>query len=242
MITDMKTLTLVIPCCNESRRIDQTAFLRAVEKWPWLSFCFVDDGSTDSTAETLTRLSNLSPSFHTIRLSSNKGKAEAVRTGVRYLCENPSSDYIGFWDADLATPLEEIPRFMRIFEDFPQTRVVIGSRWPYLGASIKRTPCRGFASFIANSIIRFALKTYIWDTQCGAKIFSRDIAGEIFEQPFRTRWLFDVELLARLGKRLGLIVREYPLPEWSDIPGSKVGFRTFVELLSLPFVLRRNAR
>ena len=47
----MKTLSMVVPCRNEARRLDQTAFVEAVERWPWMSFCFVDDGSTDASGE-----------------------------------------------------------------------------------------------------------------------------------------------------------------------------------------------
>ncbi len=236
----MKTLTLVVPCHNESLRIDKRAFVRAVEKWPWISFCFVDDGSTDMTAETLAHMTNISPAFHAIYLPDNKGKAEAVRAGIRYLCQNTGPDFIGFWDADLAAPLDEVPGFMRHFEEFPGTEAVIGSRWPHLGSDITRTHGRGLASFIAKSIIRLALGANVWDTQCGAKIFSRKAADDLFRQPFKTRWLFDVELLSRLGGRIGSSVREHPLASWSDIPGSKVGFATLRELVSLPFLIRAN--
>ena len=234
----MKTLARVVPCRNEAARLDRQAFVQAVERWPWISFCFVDDGSTDSTSEILAHMATLSPAFHAIYLPRNKGKAEAVRAGVRYLCKYTHADFIGFWDADLATPLDEVPHFMDMFETFPQTRIVIGSRWPHLGADIQRTVCRGFAGAIVKLIIRFALGVPVCDTQCGAKIFARELADELFEKPFRTRWLFDVEILSRLGRRLTTVVRECPLNAWFDVPGSKIDMRALRELLLLSIALR----
>ena len=234
----MKTLSLVIPCHNEFRRLNPEAFLAAMEKRAWLSFCFVDDGSTDATAERLAHLENLSPSIHVIYLPRNMGKAEAVRTGMRYLCECSHSDLLGFWDADLATPLDEIDGFVRRFEESPGLETVIGSRWPHLGSSIHRGVSRSLTGALAKALIRKILGFYVWDTQCGAKVFARETAKEIFEHPFRTHWLFDVELLLRLGRhRLATCACEMPLASWHDVPGSKIGiaemWRISIELINM---------
>ena len=193
----MTTLAIVVPCYNEEQRLNPSAFVEAVEKWPWISFCFVDDGSTDSTAEKLAHMVSLYPAFHAIYLSANVGKAEAVRTGMNHLCKNTHADYVGFWE---------------------------------------RTVRRGLIGNIAKFIIRRILDAPVWDTQCGAKVFSREVAEEIFHDRFRTRWLFDVELLMRLGKRLKTEVHECPLATWFDVPGSKVGLRTVGELLTFPIL------
>ena len=240
----MNTLSLVIPCYNEAERLSKTDFLNALAKWPWVSFCFVDDGSIDSTAEKIAHLERLSPSVRALYLPKNMGKAEAVRTGVRYLCENASADYVGFWDADLATPLDEIPLFMRHFGEHPCVKAVIGSRWPHLGGNIQRTSARKLTGWIAKSIIRGILKAQVWDTQCGAKIFSRNLAAEIFDSPFRTKWLFDIELLMRIGRcRLSDMVMEHPVRVWSDVPGSKLDINAiadFITLINLSFLQRKR--
>ena len=148
---------------------------------------------------------------------------------------------MGFWDADLATPLGEIPSFMRAFEEQGQLKAVIGSRWPHLGTDIRRSALRGLASSLAKWFIRRTLGVPVWDTQCGAKVFACDVASEIFRAPFRSRWLFDVELLARMGRRrLRRDVLELPLAEWFDVPGSKVGLGALRELLSLPSICRES--
>ena len=144
------------------------------------------------------------------------------------------ADFIGFWDADLATPLDEIPSFMRHFEERPHIKAVIGSRWPHLGGNIQRNQARKLTGWIAKSIIRRILKAQVWDTQCGAKIFSRSLAKEIFDSPFRTKWLFDIELLMRIGcRRLSDLAVEHPVHAWSDVPGSKVGIDTIADFITL---------
>ena len=239
----MKTLSLVVPCHNEFNRLRPDAFLEAAERWPWLSFCFIDDGSTDATAERLAWLSNASPSIYAIYLQENLGKAEAVRTGIRHLCELSHSDLVGFWDADLATSLYEIPRFVQCFETDEKVKAVIGSRWPHLGADIQRSPGRSIASIAFKMAIRRILKVPVWDTQCGAKIFSRDVADEIFATPFSTRWIFDIEILSRLGcDRLRTQVRELPVSSWRDVPGSKIGIGSSATILRELWILAKNLK
>ena len=239
----MTTLSLVVPCHNEFNRLRPDAFLEATERWPWLSFCFIDDGSTDATAERLAWLSNASPSIYAIYLQENLGKAEAVRTGIRHLCEFSHPDLVGFWDADLATPLYEIPRFVQCFETDKKVKAVIGSRWPHLGADIQRSPGRGFASIAFKMVVRRILKAPVWDTQCGAKIFSREIADEIFATPFSTRWIFDIEILSRLGcDRLRTQVQELPVSSWRDVPGSKIGIGSSVTILRELWILAKTLK
>ena len=218
-----KTLALVVPCYNEANRLNAAAFLKAVEDYPWLSVCFVDDGSTDATAETLARLSAFSPALHALYLERNVGKAEAVRRGMLHLLENSHAELVGFWDADLATPLAELPAFMRHFDEDPSVQAVIGSRWPHLGARISRSLFRGITGAAMKALIRLVLRAPVYDTQCGAKVFARGLAARIFARPFLSKWLFDVELLRRIGApRLNRVVREQALTAWFDVPGSRL--------------------
>lgn len=236
----MKSLTLVIPCKNEALRINKGAFYEALENIPGLSFLFVDDGSTDNTAEVLAYMSKSSLSIESIYLPRNVGKAEAVRQGVKYLLKNGSSDLIGFWDADLATPLDEVPRFVAPFEKDVSAEMVIGSRWPHLGASVIRDSFRSFSGNVMKLLIKSVLRAPIYDTQCGAKVMTRKLAGEIFEKKFVSPWMFDVELFKRMGKKRILRgVKEMPLDLWRDVEGSKMtilgAMGAIVDLLKIAF-------
>ncbi len=216
-------VTLVIPCWNESARLDVGAFLAALSENPSLTFVFVDDGSTDTTAETLSFLRNQSPAIEAIFLPRNGGKAEAVRAGVNWALDHTACEAVGFWDADLATPLSEVPRFIGELAARPDREVVIGARWPHLGAAISRSGFRSFTGAIMKRLIRLAVGVPVFDTQCGAKLFRRDTARTLFARPFLSRWLFDVELLVRLGAtRLRRHGVELPLANWTDVPGSKM--------------------
>lgn len=228
----MTSLALVIPCHNEAARLRTDEFLSALERFPFLTFCFVDDGSTDATAETLAFLAHASPAIDAIYLPKNIGKAEAVRAGVRHVLERGTPEAVGFWDADLATPFDELPAFISAFARDGGADAVIGARWKHLGGRVARSVFRSCTGMLMKQLIRLVLRAPVYDTQCGAKIFTRATAEEIFRHPFISPWLFDVELLKRLGKeRLSARVREVPLDVWHDIPGSNLRLTDSFRLL-----------
>lgn len=224
----MKSLALVIPCKNEAKRLLANEFLKAIEEYNYLSLLFVDDGSTDDTPQKIAALEKKSKSIKGLYLDRNAGKAEAVRQGVKWLLANTSCEAIGFWDADLATPLSELPAFCNALEKESAAQLAIGSRWPHLGARIDRSSFRSFTGSIMKMMINLALRLPVYDTQCGAKIFRREIASQVFDRPFVSRWLFDVELLKRIPKATLLKgAVEVPLYSWHDVPGSKLRPRDF---------------
>jgi len=223
----MTPVTLVVPCKDEAVRLDQMAFRRAIAEIPGLAFLFVDDGSTDATASVLSHLASASPAIEALYLPKNVGKAEAVRAGLRHLLENGGTGLVGFWDADLATPIEEVQRFVQIFERKTAMGMVIGSRWPHLGAHIDRTAFRNLTGALMKFLIRVVLRLPVYDTQCGAKVMTRALAERLFARPFVSRWLFDVELFRRMGRNAVLRqVQELPLDDWRDVAGSKMSFRS----------------
>jgi dolichyl-phosphate beta-glucosyltransferase len=147
------------------------------------------------------------------------------------------SDLVGFWDADLAIPLAAIPRLAAVFEERSDTLMVFGSRVRMLGRQVERDPFRHYAGRLFATVVSLLLDVAVYDTQCGAKLFrSCPAVGELFQDPFITRWIFDVEILARLKRRLGPeaweslgdLVYEYPLESWQDVSGSKVKGQDFL--------------
>ena len=162
---------VVIPCFNEAKRLDVkglTAFMGGVEGTRLL---FVDDGSTDGTAEVLERLAARFPQrIQWFSLNRNSGKGEAVRQGVLKAALD-GSRYVGFWDADFSTPLEAIGDFRAILEERPSLEMVFGSRVQLLGREIVRKTHRHYLGRIFATFASLVLDLAIYDTQCGAKLF-----------------------------------------------------------------------
>jgi dolichyl-phosphate beta-glucosyltransferase len=241
---------LVIPCFNEERRLDPEAFRSCATSTDGLEFLFVNDGSRDRTSEILDSLAE-SPrgrcSVHS--LPENRGKAEAVRQGF-LKAQQLGSLYIGMWDADLATPLNEIPRFVEIMDAEPGILLATGARVRLLGRCIERSPARHYVGRCAASLISIAIGQHYYDTQCGAKLMRNTaIMRSCFAEPFCSRWIFDVELILRLKQAMsvqepGLEPQEYineiPLLQWRHKRGSKIKPNDYLLALLDLWRLRRN--
>ena len=236
---------IVIPCYNEAARLREDEFSRFASEHPDVHFLFVDDGSTDGTLARLEDIASRNPRFTVSAQSPNRGKGEAVRCGLTEAFE-AGAVYAGYWDADLATPLDEIPRFVETLDGHPDLEVLFGSRVQLLGRIIERKASRHYLGRVGATAISLVLGLAIYDTQCGAKLFraSGDCKA-LFAEPFHSRWLFDVEIIARMihaRRGSGLpgpaeVIREIPLWEWHDVRGSKVRpldfFRSMLELLHI---------
>ena len=234
---------MVIPCYNEASRLEVDKFKAYVDAGRPHRFVFVNDGSRDQTLEVVKDLHRNRPqSFTYIDLPKNVGKAEAVRQGVLSTFDT-QADLAGYWDADLATPLDAIPAFCELLESRPDLEMVFGARVRLLGRSIVRNPLRHYLGRAFATAASLTLGLPIYDTQCGAKLFRvSPLIRSLFQQPFMTRWLFDVEIIARLiqtCRRDHLqppqeLIYEFPLHTWHDVAGSKVKaldfFTSFLEL------------
>jgi len=233
----MSRAIVVVPCYNEANRLDAVRFQEFSASHAAIEFLFLNDGSTDGTLGVLERLHAVdSTRFRFVHLSRNSGKAEAVRRGILVALDE-SPDYVGFWDADLATPLDEIPHFCRVLDEHPMLGMVIGSRLRLLGHQIDRRPLRQALGRLFANMAGILLGVGIYDTQCGAKLFrANQTCAALFAEPFRARWIFDVEMFARLvaasrqfgGPGLEHLVYEYPLDRWRDVAGSKLRPHDFV--------------
>jgi glycosyltransferase involved in cell wall biosynthesis len=225
-------LCLVVPCYNEARRLDTTKFREFLQTQTPTLLLFVDDGSSDDTVEVLTRLcSGFEHSTHILRSEHNRGKSEAVRQGILYALDNLDPTIVGFWDADLATPLTSVSRFLEVLQERPAVEMIFGARVKLLGRQVERRAARHYLGRIFATTVSAVLKMPIYDTQCGAKLFrAQPKTRQIFAEPFLSRWVFDVEILARYkqlfqleNRHLADAIYEYPLESWVDVAGSKVG-------------------
>lgn len=230
-------VVVVVPCYLEAKRLAPAAFLDFLPPRPWLTFLFVDDGSEDGTAAVLASIQAACPAQVRVhRLAANSGKGEAVRAGVLE-ASRLQPDYVGFWDADLATPLSAIDDFVALAGQRPDVDVLIGSRVNLMGRRIQRSPARHYVSRVFATAASLALDLPVYDTQCGAKLFrtSPEVLG-VFADRFRSRWIFDVEILERYlalpapdgGVPRRARIYEVALREWHQVAGSKLTMRDFL--------------
>lgn len=225
---------LVVPCYNEAERLPTGQFEAFAEQHEDVGFVFVNDGSNDRTQDVIDELVSRKPSaFSALELDCNAGKAEAVRAGMLEAISR-SPIYAGFWDADLSTPLEEIPRFVEIYRQMPDKIMLAGSRVKMMGRQIERRAGRHYAGRIFATGVSVVLDIQMYDTQCGAKLFrcTSELAA-LFEERFHSKWLFDLELVLRIrraaaGDGIASRIYEMPLNAWRDVAGSKIGYTDFL--------------
>lgn len=238
---------IVIPCYNEEKRLLGDEFKAFARKNLGYHICFVNDGSKDNTLAVLHELRKGHEDYISVYdCEKNGGKAEAVRLGMLHLAKQDEYDYIGFLDADLSTNFDD-------FQDLATTifttdfQIVSGSRMSRMGANITKESARAIISKTINFIIRKTLGMEINDTQCGAKIMTKEIIEKTFNEKFLTKWLFDVEIFMRMKKVYGTkrakeLICEQPLKRWIHADGSKLSMRDSLKILGQIFQIAIHYR
>jgi dolichyl-phosphate beta-glucosyltransferase len=236
----MQKTCIVIPCFNEAYRFRRKTFLDFAASHPEIYFFLVDDGSTDNTRDVLVELTNSNPQqFNFLSRPQNLGKGESVREAVLKSMEWQQFDYVGYFDADLATPLIEIEWLLHHMDQRPHPQMTFGSRKKNGTNIIERNMLRHLLGRVYAKFVTGSLGLEIHDTQCGAKIFTQSLALDLFREPFIDRWLFDVEIFCRLKKlqqRHPQPYKEVVLRQWTEMGHSRI---RFIDLLSLPIKTAR---
>ncbi|MCH2194224.1 response regulator [Kordia sp.] len=236
VMIQQRCVGVVIPCYNEAERLLSTEFTDFIDKNSGYHLCFVNDGSKDNTLEVLYKLQKGREDFITVYdCEKNGGKAEAVRLGMLYMAQRADLDYIGFLDADLSTDLADFDDMASTIEN-SDFKIVSGSRISRMGANITKESARKVISMTINFIIRNILSMNFKDTQCGAKIFHKDVINLAFDKKFITKWLFDVEIFMRMRKHFGLdkaraMMCEKPLKRWIHADGSKLSMKDSIKII-----------
>lgn len=231
---------IVIPCYNEENRLNIIEFKNFISLNQDFKFCFVNDGSTDKTLNVIESLhKEFSEKVIVCNQTVNKGKAEAVRLGLNSFSEHESIDFIGYMDADLATPLSELFSIQNLIKN-KRKNIIFGSRIIHLGAKVKRNFLRFiFGRIFATIVSRWILKLPIYDTQCGFKFFKKLELLPIISDSFKSKWFFDIEIFKRYNQKYGpnyLVDNgyEYFLETWEDKVGTKI---TVIDFLKTPIEL-----
>jgi dolichyl-phosphate beta-glucosyltransferase len=244
--------TIVIPCYNEEKRFPLAHFVAFAAEHPSIGFLLVNDGSTDNTIDVLRQArAGREDQVDVLDQKVNGGKGEAVRAGMMAALERDNCVYAGFWDADLATPLDAIGQLAAVLDNRPELAMVFGARVKLLGRLVERRPLRHYLGRVFATVVSTLLRLPIYDTQCGAKLFrAGPEAVALFTDRFSSRWVFDVEILARFIRQRGYqmpsvaaAIYEYPLEEWRDVSGSRVQpadfLRAFFDVVRIHYRYRR---
>jgi dolichyl-phosphate beta-glucosyltransferase len=227
-------LCIVIPCYNESNKFLFQQYSDFMEEYPDSLLCFVNDGSSDDTLDVLTTLRKKHPGqVEIISYEKNLGKAEAVRKGILHCNNNFEYPYIAYLDADLAVSLPECYSLTKYLKE--DIIFCFGSRLSKVGSVIERKLSRFLIGRFIATIISEMLALKVYDTQCGCKLFTKEISALLFANPFISRWLFDVEIFFRFlglyGHEASLTkMIEVPVAKWIDRGGSKVKLTYFISL------------
>jgi dolichyl-phosphate beta-glucosyltransferase len=238
-------LAVIVPAFNEARRLTDNlltlmSYLQAFR--PEAELIVVDDGSTDGTAEVAEELFARLPDVaaRVLRSAQNRGKGHAVRTGL-LAAQGPIAL---FSDADLSTPITEIPKIVEPIEA-GNCDIVLGSRALDRSLIGHRQPWRREqGGKVFNAVVRLTTGLPFSDTQCGFKAFRMESARPIIERAQIDGFGFDVELLF-LAQQAGLRLREVPV-HWDHREGSKVhivrdSLRMFTEVVNLRRRVAREA-
>jgi dolichyl-phosphate beta-glucosyltransferase len=221
----MQKTCIVIPFFNEENRFPVLEFITFFDENSDYFFCLVNDGSKDGTSKMLADIHStrkdriLIPDFEI-----NVGKAEAVRVGILKALEWKPFNFVAYFDADLSTPLSELRAFLAHGHNYS---FIVGSRIKHLGSIIERSKVRHYIGRILATMASLILNLPVYDTQCGAKLINSKLVPVIFKDPFISRWLFDIEIFARLISEYGYeevdkMIKEVPLTIWIEKGDSRI--------------------
>jgi glycosyltransferase involved in cell wall biosynthesis len=247
----MKSLAVVVPCFNESKRFSVSYWNQMLATLPEVKWLFVDDGSTDSTKD---MLSNFCAEHggSVLALNQNQGKGNAIRLGFKELVNaDQEVSYLGYLDSDGAFSIPDVQRLIllsiqkdEVGGNFPWD-VFISSRVAMAGRKINRKIARHYLGRVIATYLTQGWKGAPYDSQSGFKIFRLNQSlNDALEDTFKTRWFVDLELISRLemGTSNSLRIWEEPLNFWTDVDGSKIHLRHMFSIIKEARFVRKQVK
>ncbi len=233
-------LSVIIPAYNEAERLPLT--LVAIDKYlqgvnyPY-EILVVNDGSTDTTAAIVKKMSEIVKNLKLIDNKTNQGKGAVVKQGMLLA----KGRYRLFTDADNSTAIDHFEKMLPYLDQ--GCEVIIGSRTIKGSVLEPAQPLYKQAlGKLSNLVIQIVNVPGIWDTQCGFKAFTDEAAEKIFSIARTNGWGFDIEVLA-LARCFGYQIKEIPV-KWVNSPLSHVQpsayLKTFLENIKIRWWILSN--
>ncbi len=218
-------VSIIMPAYNEEKRIGRALeaysnYFENLRKQKKISYelSIIINKSTDRTKEIVIEYCKKNKNINYVDLP-RKGKGYAIIEGFKTSLEK-DFDYIGFVDADLATPAEE---YWKLIQNIGNAHGIIANR--YLSGSNlfpKPTTQRIIARKMFNFVIRSIIFLPFSDTQCGAKLFKSDSLRKVLPKLSMSQWAFDVDLLYNFKKQK-FKIKAIPT-NWYDREYAKINF------------------
>ena len=218
-------LVVIIPAYNEERRVKKTLldYLNFFSRKVNFELLVMMDGCTDRTPEIVKELASKYKRIKYKNYKKRLGKGTAVLTGFKIA----NGDLISFTDADNSISPEE---FYKLVNKINGSDAVISSR--YMKNSVilsSQGGIRRISSRIFNLIVRFLFDIPYKDTQCGAKVFKKNVIEKILPEMMSKGFEFDAELVWRINNH-GFKISEIPIV-WENKPGSTIRPRSTLFML-----------
>lgn len=234
----LRSLSIVIPAYNEEQRLPAT--LRSIAAYvetkdlDFVEILAVDDGSRDRTAGVVREAAGSDPRIRLLQNPGNRGKGYAVRHGMR----EARGEWVLFTDADLSAPIEDLDRLVEAVRR-ENADGAIGSRAVDRSLVLKhQSPMRELSGRVFNLAMRVITGLPYRDTQCGFKLFRRDVAQSVAARQRTDGFGFDVEILY-IARKHGYKILEVPV-RWANVEGTKVSLLKGLEAFLDPLRVRWN--
>lgn len=214
-------LSLIIPAYNEEQRIEPV-LLRLCQHFENQEIIVVCNGCVDGTQALVGRVSRDYPQIRLLHFNHKLGKGAAIINGFKIAQGN----VVGFVDADESVDSDDVAR---MYESLSDCDGVIASRRLNESVILVRQPFRRrIASRVFNILVRMMFNLNFKDTQCGAKLFRKEVISSILDELNTKGFEFDVELLWKLRKR-NFEIKEFPIT-WKHSENSRFSLKKTPEM------------
>jgi dolichyl-phosphate beta-glucosyltransferase len=225
-------LSIIIPLHNETNRLPNAVLEILSRQFPFeFEIIAVDNGSTDGTLDMCRFYSDIYEEFYFLDIPS-RGKGAAVRAGMLAA----RGQYCYMADVDLATPIEQVPWFTHTCEK-TGADIVTGVRSGRVGT-------RSIMAWAFKQVVKGIIPN-IDDSQCGFKLFKREVAQDLFSLSQINGMAFDVEIFY-LAQLAGYKVEQIPVT-WKNSYDSRVrlvgdSFNMLMDVINIPKIHERKMK